>query len=421
MTSSLRLAAALALLAAPAVPAVLAAPAASAFALSATFPSNVAVKAVTVDAAATAYAATAGAGVYRLAGGVWAPLPTAGLGSLDVRDVLAVPGTAGVVLAATEGGGIARWAGGVWTTVNATLRSARGLHAMGTAIFATGDEASATPGGTSAVWRSDDGGLTWRRTGLITPTAVEPWALTFAHGTTTMYVATRKGLWTSTDLGATFSPTGFDGNHDDAYDVLAVGTTVLIGTRDGMRRSTDAGATFGPLFSAGDGRDRNIQTFGYDPASGLLFMANNGGLGLRVSSDLGLTFHTVALATTPEYEVDRVFVDRIGGRLFLTGRNGGLYDAPFTTATAAAADETSAGLEVTVAGPNPARPGRAVLRVAATTAALVEVFDTLGRRVLAQDVAAGEALVPVAVTGSGVYFVRTTAGAASQTVRLVVQ
>lgn len=81
------------------MPAVLAAPAAASYAPSATFPSNVAVKAVTVDAAATAYAATAGAGVYRLAGGVWAPLPTAGLGSLDVRDVLAVPGTAGVVLA----------------------------------------------------------------------------------------------------------------------------------------------------------------------------------------------------------------------------------------------------------------------------------------------------------------------------------
>lgn len=414
-----------AVVAAPAATAAPPAPSLAVATVQAAFPSTVLVRAVSVDAPGTAFAGTAGAGVYAFSGGMWTQLPTAGLGSLDVRDVLAVPGMPGVVLAATEGGGIARFSGGVWTTVNASLVYARGFAEHLGVLYATGDQAPSTPGGTSSVWRSADGGLTWTRTSIVTPTAVEPWALTFAHGTNTLYVATRKGLWKSEDLGATFAVTSFMNNNDDAYDVLAVGTTVLIGTRDGMRRSTDAGATFGPLFSAGPGRDRNVQNFGYDPVSGRLFMPNNGTTGLRVSTDLGLTFAPVALAPIPTGEFDRVFVDAAHDRIFMFGRNGGLTVAVLSAATAADAFDAPGAFALRVSGPNPTLAGRTTLRLIAPQAATarVEAFDVLGRRVVdvTANVSAGGSDVPLdlSATAPGVYVVRALVGGQQTTTRIV--
>jgi hypothetical protein len=122
------------------------------------------------------------------------------------------------------------------------------------AVATDGANVVAAAGG--VVHRSADGGATWAHGAVIVPT--DPanyyvYGLSFANGVLYAglsgfgYIETH-GLARSTDLGATWSrPTGFPENVD-VYDVASAGGILWAGTGKGVYKSTDGGATFAPAY-----------------------------------------------------------------------------------------------------------------------------------------------------------------------------
>ena len=392
------------------------------------------VQAVAFGRLGTPYAAVYQRGVYRYLNGSWQPI-NAGLGNLNVWDVDAVngPGGTDVLVAATIGGGLYRFdpVTQTWSARPTGLVNARGVVTFGNnSLFATGDLAT----GEGAVYRSDDDGMTWRMLGLVGTGAVEPWSIALGPvqptGAPILYVGTRRGLFKSTDGGATFLATGFFGNKADAFDVVAIGDLVIVGTRDGIRRSVDAGATFGPLVKttpAAD-RSRNVYDLEYRPAQGALparlYVSHWGRPGVVVSTDFGMTFFDIPLLAPPDRFVERVFVNE-QGTFFLALEGGGLQVTVPAEATARDDDRAASALGFDVSGSNPFS-GRTAVRVSLAASAMVhvEVFDLLGRSVAVvadQTVEAGSHAFAVDLAGQpgGVYLVRATVGGETRSLRLV--
>lgn len=160
------------------------------------------------------------------------------------------PGT--VVFKSIDGG--KKWAPaaiGLASEAVTLLRSA----AAGT-VFAVG--------GKDGVYRTSDGGKSWR---LVRPGEIKELAVD-ATTPERVFVATSKGLFRSTDSGETWARTtqGLEGDEVEAVAVAPKDGQAFAGTFHGVFRSTDGGATWAPLPGLANTDVRALAIAGGSPA-----------------------------------------------------------------------------------------------------------------------------------------------------------
>jgi photosystem II stability/assembly factor-like uncharacterized protein len=170
------------------------------------------------------------------------------------------------------------------------------------------------------LWKSEDGGDTWRTTTDALPTlaigaiCVLPWnpdivLIGTGEGTGPHPGLFGVGILKSTDGGETWSTTSLsyplsDMTGTNVIEANPYTGTILAGTRDGLYRSTDEGDTWTQLKSAG--RWYDVKWKPGDPnrvyaAKGFAFGAN----GVKVSTDDGLTWAQAGTGQPPGNQIGK--------------------------------------------------------------------------------------------------------------------
>lgn len=164
--------------------------------------------------------------------------------------VMAVSG--GTIYAGLFPNGFAKSAdgGATWVMGNPPAPSA-----FISAIAANGGSVAAASG--SIVYRSTDGGVTWTPGSVLVPTDKSYLVYTLSFSGSTLFAGLQgygfvetHGLLRSTDLGATWAraQNGIPTNVD-VYDIQASGAQLIAGTGRGLYVSTDGGATWTSLYA----------------------------------------------------------------------------------------------------------------------------------------------------------------------------
>lgn len=354
--------------------------------------------------AATAYATGDNSTLLTTTDGgqTWTTQPVAG--GFDLES-LAFNG-AGVGIVASDDGVVFRTTDGVtFTAVGTGAEDLRGV-AWGTdeVVFAAGREASGA--------RSTDGGLTWV---AFSTGAAQRTEDVEAVGADLFWAVGREGeIRFSSDGGQTWGVQS-GGTTDDlnAIQMLSAQVGYIAGSGDTVLKTTDGGQTWTSVSSGGAGGES------------LAFLDENTGWVVDDPGEVWFTTDggaTWQLQPTPtSAELNGVsFVDPQHG--WAVGA-GGTIIAFGAATTGSEGDATPSRLHLSVA-PNPF-VSTATLRYVLATAAPVRlmVYDVLGREaaVLVEEPrAAGEHEVAFAASDlpAGVYFIRLTVGAASETRRI---
>ncbi len=165
------------------------------------------------------------------------------------------------------------------------------------------------------VWKSSDGGVTFKAKtdfmpsmsmGAVALDPTAPWTvyagtgnLFDGNGTTTTLAVKAVGIYKSVDMGeswAVLNPGGiFTGNGINRILVLP-GNVVLVASANGLFRSVNGGLAFGnnsPLFDNGQPLINGFITdLDLHVSNGNTIYASVSGVGIRVSTDGGITFPT---------------------------------------------------------------------------------------------------------------------------------
>ncbi|MFH1312646.1 MAG: T9SS type A sorting domain-containing protein [Candidatus Eisenbacteria bacterium] len=170
------------------------------------------------------------------------------------------------------------------------------------------------------LWKSDDGGDTWRTTTDELPTlavgaiCVLPWdpdvvLIGTGEGTGAYPGLFGVGILKSVDGGETWSTTGLSypvsaGSGTNVIEANPYTGTILAGTREGLFRSTDDGETWTEEQSTG--RWYDVKWKPGDPSR--VYAAKGFGLGnnnVKVSTDDGLTWYKAGTGQPPGDEVGK--------------------------------------------------------------------------------------------------------------------
>jgi photosystem II stability/assembly factor-like uncharacterized protein len=213
-----------------------------------------------------------------------------------------------IILVASESGGLFRSAdgGATWRHVDNLLPF--NIYAVAfvpadpnVVVVNTSEDFAASNGG--GIWRSTDGGTTW--THIANPPAppgvtarFTGYELSIAPDTGYIYAGNNYGLAISTDKGATWTQTDpFGGGERTVYSVIAQsGNHLIVGGPSGIRRSIDGGTTWRvPTASPGDIED--VHALGRSPFAQDQAYVVNGSMELFFTEDSG--DHWTKIASAP--------------------------------------------------------------------------------------------------------------------------
>lgn len=261
-------------------------------------------------------------------GATWQPLKN-GLENFNVRALAIDPQNPSTVYAGTQGGGVFKSVngGGNWAKLAGVT------YPYISCLAVNPQNPAEVYAGGVGVFRSSDGGSTWRlaESGLATlavnALAIDP------QRPSTLYAATQSGeVFKSTDAGVNWSPASAGLPAQLYVTALAVDprnpATLYAGTPGaGAFKSTDAGGTWSPINA---GLDNNIYAFALDPVNpatvyagarrGVYKSTDGGGRWTTVNSGLVDTF-IYALVIDPK-DPSKLYAGTSGGGVFKT-ENGG--------------------------------------------------------------------------------------------------
>jgi photosystem II stability/assembly factor-like uncharacterized protein len=303
-----------------------------------------------------------GAGLFKSVDGghSWQPV-NAGLTTARVSSLALDTKTPGIAYAAIDGGGVFKRAEGRWQPANRGLTS-EGVHAI---AVDPRDPANVYAGTDNGVFKSADGGQSWRRVTMTRRTfdavAADP------RHPQVVYAVTGDGGWDddpgrlykSTDGGVTWSkgtqvhaPIALDPLHANTLYAGGLGVrksvdggttwrnasltrmevhalavdpmkpaTVYAGTDVGLFKSTDAGASWQALHGPLDGI--LVEALTIDPRHGRTVYAGTD-RGVFWTADGGQSWRR--FDHLPLRTFDALAVDSAAGRLYAGAYGGGIYE-----------------------------------------------------------------------------------------------
>lgn len=232
------------------------------------------VQAIAVDPSspATVYAATAWSGAFKSinGGASWTPAST-GLPSVPVLALAIDPSSSATLYAGTGSGQAYGPGSGVFKSTDGGVSWVpSGLSGQSVGMLLLDSKAPATiyAGTGSSIFKSSNGGASWREIGSQLGTlAIDPVT------TTTLYAGSYVGgLFKSTDGGESWAPVGTD---PLVFNKILVDpsmpTTLYAGTGSGVAKSTDGGVHWVIFASV-----RDVRALVIDPKAPATLYANSG-------------------------------------------------------------------------------------------------------------------------------------------------
>lgn len=310
----------------------------------------------------TVYAGTIFTGMYRTTNGGWDWEQMETLEATNVRciqhaDSLLIVGSIGIGVSVSTDDGI------TWQHRNA------GFSDVGDAIFVPSIAASslgwiAYQSG-SGLYRSLDHGITW----TMTETQMPLDQITFLWREQVLWAATEKGLYSTTDLGATWIPASGGPFGMFVGSIIDHHGTIVAGSEQGLWMSDDDGTTW-TKSSAQLPSNVGMLAVSYDSAIVVSTYS-----GTYLTSNMGESWTTLAgkIASTMPFTLTRV------GSVLYAGSFNGVYTLALP-ATSVSGGIESAAVTIT---PNPS-DGDIVIRLPEHVGlpCAIEVLDNVGRVVM---------------------------------------
>jgi len=144
--------------------------------------------------------------------------------------------------------------------------------------------------GRSGLWRTSDGGASWKQLGTGLPESNLPRRIVVDPSEPdTLYMSARRGGYKSTDGGETWAPLGGNFPQQEEIESLTIHPTepktLFVGTRKGLLRTTDGGQTWGRL--GGGLPNYVVRGLAIDPAAPERMWAAAAGAGVFRTTDGG--------------------------------------------------------------------------------------------------------------------------------------
>lgn len=292
----------------------------------------------------TAYAGIQGQGVFKRTDATWRAA-TSGLTNLETSAIAVDPQTPETVYVGTEGGIFKSTDGAAtWRRLKAPIRKTAAVSALAVdpqnpkTVYANtidyADFAVVSGGATeSGVFKSTDGGITWRvagrglpypgDAGLASPRDTSALTLDPLDPDTLYAYGEGPGLFKSTNGGATWRSGGLPRSSVDALAFHPERpATLYAGTDEGIYKSTNAGASWRAV-NAGLSHT-NVDALAIDPQHPQTVYAGTDS-GLFRSTDGGRSWRSFNDGL-PSEGIDELAVDPAGGTLYVGAYSGGIFE-----------------------------------------------------------------------------------------------
>ncbi len=303
------------------------------------------------------YVAINGGGVYKGAGGTtWVSLNATGLTSGNILSLAVVPTSPATLYAGSNGSGAFRSTddGATWASLNTGLPGSSTITALAV-------DSSATPfiyAGTDLgkVYRIANNSSTWSET-TTQPSSGVAISGIVTKGTEIYVMTAGKGLFHSTDGGATWSPLNstLPNTTVNALALDPISTfNLYAGTGGGIFKSTNSGITWGDSNSGLLQAD--IRAFAINPTTQSLVYAGSAGGGVFKSSNGGAAWLPVNTGLTNTF-VNALAIDSGTPSTLYAATGGGIFKTinSGTSWTAATTQPTTLDVRALVIDPgNPA-------------------------------------------------------------------
>jgi photosystem II stability/assembly factor-like uncharacterized protein len=143
--------------------------------------------------------------------------------------------------------------------------------------------------GRSGLWRSSDGGASWKQLGTGLPESNQPHRIVVDPSEPdTLYMSARRGGYKSSDGGETWTPFGGSVQQEEIESLTmhpASPQTLFVGTKKGLMRSTDGAQTWSRM---GGGLPRYVvRGLAINPANPDVMWAGAAGAGVYKTTDGG--------------------------------------------------------------------------------------------------------------------------------------